>query len=101
MDYEIIWTNKAKLTFGEICDYIYIFFGEKALEVFIVRTEIFIEVIQKSPNIFKKFQPRPNVRHGFLHKNTTLFYKIDEDKKRVYLMLFWDNRQNPINLNLE
>jgi len=89
------------LTFGEICDYIYNFFGEKALEVFIFRTEIIVEVIQKSPNIFKKFQPRPNVRHGFLHKNTTLFYKIDEDKKRVYLMLFWDNRQNPINLNLE
>lgn len=101
MDYDIIWTSKAQLTFGEICDYIYSFFGGKALEVFIVRTEVFIEVIQKSPTIFKKFETRPNVRHGFLHQNTTLFYKIDQDKKRVYLLLFWDNRQNPINIRLE
>lgn len=101
MDYEIIWTDRAFRSFEEICDYLFNFFGEKELEKFINRANSLIETIALDPRIFKKLEGREHVHHGFLHQNTTLFYKVNENEKRVYLLLFWDNRQNPFRLGLE
>jgi hypothetical protein len=34
-----------------------------------------------------------------ISKQTTLFYRILESEKKVALVLFWNNKQNPIRLN--
>jgi plasmid stabilization system protein ParE len=96
----IIWTEKAIVTFNQIADYLYERFSEKEVQRYFDRTDEIITSITITPYLFKPYKINSQIRHGILHKNVTLFYRVFEEAKVIELLLFWENHQSPDKLIL-
>lgn len=65
------------------------------------KTEIVIQAIQKNPGIFVCSSKHKNIRRAIIDKNNSLFYQVDKKSRKIYLLTFFDNRQNPKSLKFE
>ncbi|WP_370089912.1 type II toxin-antitoxin system RelE/ParE family toxin [Ekhidna sp.] len=93
---EIIWTQKAHLQKLEIFRY----WNEQNASDSFSRSlddaiNKAIDLLSKFPKLGIKTQVK-NVRVKVV-KNYLLIYRIDEEI--LYILLFWDSRQNPNDLN--
>ncbi|HUH33032.1 MAG TPA: type II toxin-antitoxin system RelE/ParE family toxin [Daejeonella sp.] len=100
MTYKVIWSNKAEVSFSNTIDYIHEHWSPREALKLIARTDEVITIIAKHPYLFKEYRPNPSIRHGILHKNTTMFYRVMEESKTILIMLFWNNSRNPKSLDL-
>lgn len=69
-------------------------FGTKPAEKFLNKAQKTISLIALNPAMFKASTIEDNVRITFISKQTSLFYRVT--KNSIHLLLFWDNRQEPI-----
>ena len=58
-------------------------------------------LLKKNPAIFPVSAKQNMVRKAIIDKNNSLFYKVDIYNNKIYLLTFFDNRQNPGNLKLD
>lgn len=97
---QIIWSARSKKTLGIIRLHIRTHFTSKEELEFINQVIQTIQTIQtiQSINTFPKGFPEckkpKQARKAVIHPHSTLFYRI-KSKKRIELLLFWDNRNNP------
>jgi hypothetical protein len=86
-----------KISFNDECEFIAKKWSEKEVIKFSILVFDFIETIRNEPTIgiyFKEY----NYYSIVISKQTTLFYRVLENKKQIDLLLFWNNSQNPTNL---
>lgn len=92
---EIIWTRLANNTFTEIFENLDFRWTKKEMIDFRNLTDSMLNNIknEKISNsiIFIKLE----VRKVILHKNVSLYYKIDRKNNKIYLLTFFNNRMNP------
>ena len=100
MEYKVIWSNEAQDSFLTIVDFISNNWSQTEATKFIIRTESLIGQISKHPFLFKIYQQFKSIRCGALHKNTTLFYKVNEETRTIIVMLFWNNQREPGTLTM-
>lgn len=98
---DVVWTAKAKNTFFNVLDFLEINWTIKEIIQFNLRTEIVINAIKKNPGIFPVSAKQNMVRKAIIDKNNSLFYKVDIYNNKIYLLTFFDNRQNPDSLKLD
>lgn len=65
---------------------------EREVIKFIQRTDTLIKTIAENPLSFQS-SSKKSIRKAVIGKQNSLFYRIDNDS--IYLLTFWDNRQNP------
>jgi len=94
-DIEVVWSAKAKITFFKVLDYLNENWTIKEFLQFNQRTQITINAIRKNPNIFPSSSANKEIRKAIVDKNNSLFYKIDPNQQRIYLLTFFDSRQDP------
>ncbi len=87
---EVFWTIKADITF----EVIEAQFGKKAALKFVLKVNSISGLIEKFPFLFKSSSKFYNVIKATINKKCSLFYEINNTT--IYLLYFWDNRQNPI-----
>ena len=58
-------------------------------------TNNFIENIKTGKVIHPYANRKLEIRKGQVHKNVSLFYKIDKENNKIYLITFFNNRMNP------
>jgi plasmid stabilization system protein ParE len=92
---DVIWTAKARITFLRILDYLDENWTKKEIIQFNERTQIVIGAIIKNPGIFPGSTKNKEIRKAYIDKNNSLFYKIDLLSKKIYLLTFFDSRQDP------
>ena len=92
---EVIWSAKAKITFFKVLDYLNNNWTEKELIQFNQRTQIVLNAIKKNPGIFPCSIKNNEIRKAIVDKNNLFFYKIDVHNQRIYLLTFFDSRQDP------
>lgn len=89
---KIIWTPQAEESFKKVLIYLRANWTEKELLFFINKTETTISYISNNPKLFRK-----SVKMGFhealITKHNLIIYKITP--RTIYLITFWDTRQNP------
>jgi len=95
---DVIWSAKAKITYYKVLDYLVANWTKKELLQFNQRLEIVINAIKKNPAIFPASKKFKKIRKAIVDKNNSFFYEIDRYNKKIYLLTFFDNRQNPGNL---
>lgn len=95
---EVIWTSRAKITYFKVLDYLEENWTKKEIVKFSIRTEIVISAIKKNPGIFPYSLNYPKIRKAIVDKNNSFFYYIGIENNKIYLLTFFDNRQNPKNL---
>jgi len=92
---EIIWSAKAKITFYWVIEYLNANWTKKEMIQFNQRTLITINAIQKNPGIFPASTRHKNLRKAIIDKNNAFYYKIDDNNQKIYLLTFFDSRQDP------
>jgi plasmid stabilization system protein ParE len=91
---EIVWSKRAEHSFDTICDYIRFEFSTKEEDVFVIAVFEMLKHISSFPKAFPESKRFKNTRRAVIHPHTTLFYRI-ESKKKIRLLILWDNRNNP------
>ena len=92
---EVIWSAKARITYFNVLDYLEKHWTKKEIIQFSSRTEIVIRAIQKNPGIFPYSHKHRNIRKAIVDKNNSFFYHVDKVNKIIFLLTFFDNRQDP------
>ena len=94
MSFQVRTSPRSKSTSKSVYNFITNKFGAKAANEFILKAKKTIRLIAEYPYMFKASGIDENVRIGFITKQTSLVYSVSDDT--VYLLYFWDNRQEPI-----
>lgn len=94
MAYYIHWLTLAELTFIEEIDFILRKWNTNEVEKFTTLVYDFIDTLSQKPTM-GKFSSKYKIYALVISKQTTLYYKVLEDKKQIDLILFWNNKQNP------
>ena len=94
MSLEIVFSSDAKQTFSAITIFIRDQWGVSAAERFVKKVYDKIDLISVNPHLYKASGIDPDIRVAFITAQCSLVYKIHPD--RIYLLYFWDNRQQPI-----
>ncbi|HAV55243.1 MAG TPA: hypothetical protein DCX41_10005 [Aequorivita sp.] len=93
----IFWTPLADMTFEEEIDFILQKLNAKEAEKFINLVNEFSKALSSNPYM-GKISKKSGVRMFVLSKQTTVFYEVFENKKRIDLQFFWNNARDPKNL---
>ena len=92
---QIIWSAKAKISYFKVLDYLKNHWSQTELDQFNRRTEIVLQAIRRNPEIFPVAQKYRNIRKAMIDKNNSCFYTVDRYQHHIFLLTFFDNRQNP------
>ena len=98
---EIIWSAKATITFYSVIDYLNENWTKKEMIQFNQRTLITINAIRKNPGIFSASAKNKEIRKAIVDKNNSFYYKIDDNNQKIYLLTFFDCRQDPKKLIID
>ena len=94
MALEIFYTDRAKETLNLVYIFLTENFGNAIAYKFIKTSEAKINLISKNPFIYKSSIIDASVRIALVNKHVSLFYQIKGN--HIYLLFFWDNRQEPL-----
>jgi len=97
---QIIWSAKAKTTYLKVLSYLDKNWTKREIIQFSQRTEIILRAIKKTPGIYPISSEYKEIRRAVIDSNNSFFYKVDLYNHKIYLLTFFDNRQNPANLKL-
>ena len=98
MIYKIEWKTIATYSYFSEIDFIFSKWNEIEVQKFEDLVYDFLATLSKNPEI-GIFKSEFNCYSLVLSKQTTLYYKIIENKSQIDLILFWNNKHNPIQLN--
>ena len=93
---KILWTKAAQGSFDNIVDYLKNEWSINSAIKFVNKTVVFLDVLQKHPEIGRKENVKNDLRSFVLTRQTTIFYRIKNDST-IVLLKFFDTRQNPEN----
>lgn len=96
MALEIRWTKRAEKSFDKIVRNIEENWSERSAKKFVRKTDKVLRLMSENPNLFPESQKK-GIRKGLITKQTSVYYKVF--KNIIRLITFWDNRQNPQNLD--
>lgn len=91
--YKIIWTDEALTNLADIIDYLEHRWTDREIRNFARLLNRQINAIQLNPELFPTSQTSKRLRKSVLSKQTTIYYRIDNDEIRIVTL--FDNRQNP------
>lgn len=87
----IFWTPIGIESLREIVNFLSETWNDEIIDRFFLLIDEKIDLIQRNPEIGLKLE-NSQFRKIVIHKNTTLFYEIDQSI--IKILLIWDNRQN-------
>jgi plasmid stabilization system protein ParE len=93
MAYSINWVPLAVDTYLEEISFIYLKWNQNEVDKFVVLVDENLKRLSVNPLIG---QIHKNVYKIVLSKQTSLFYKIIEDEKKIELVYFWNNKKDLI-----
>lgn len=96
-EFSVVWSPTARLTYYKALEYLLENWTFRELESFIDRTEEVITHICINPGIYP-FSNESNTYKCVVIKQVSLFYRLK--LTTIELLVFWDNRQDPVKLIL-
>lgn len=91
--YTIFWTDEAIQNFESILRYLEQEWSEKEISNFKAMLNKRLGLIQKYPELFPSSEKVPHLRKAVLSKQTSVMYRISDDK--IFIVHLFDNRQDP------
>ena len=82
----------------DLLDYILAEFGQSKAKEAYDRIEKLLEQISKNPKMYKASNKRKNLRKCFLSKQTSIYYRVQNEY--IEVVSFRDNRKDPDSLKL-
>ncbi len=95
MGYNIKWLHEASTTYLDEIEFIFLKWNQRETENFIYLVDDNLNRLSVNPFIGK---PIKSYYKLVISKQTTLYYKVIENKKRIDLLVFWNNSKSPDDL---
>ncbi len=95
--YQVVWSDLADETYGRELNFIDLKWNVNEVVKFMILVDEFIEKLE-SGVLFGKQSKGTKINSFVISKQTTLFFDVTEDKKEIELLLFWNNKENPEDL---
>ncbi len=95
--YEVRWTETAYDTYVTEASFVHSKWGASGVQKFIYVTEDFISTL-KTGILVGKPALNSNVRISVISKQNSIAYTVDEENKLIHLIVFWNNKRDPIYL---
>lgn len=92
---KVVWTAIAEITFEAEQDYILKKWNIEKVINFIDLVDGTIKKLQEFPQIGKLINDE---RYFVVSQQTTLIYRVLEEKETIEILLFWNNKWNPTDL---
>ena len=99
MALRIEWSIEAKENLSHIIHYLEVKWTEREVRKFVRTLEEQLEIISKTPFIYKKSQRMDGTRECLLSKHNSLLYVFNEDA--LYIVTIWDNHRDPKKMRAE
>ena len=94
---KVIWTPNAELSFANELEFISKKWTSREVFNFIDLVDDFVRKLEQG-TIIGKVSNSTNIHSFVISKQTTLYFDVLENSKTIYLLLFWNNKQNPESL---
>ena len=88
----INWSDGAIADFKQITVFLNKCWLEKEVTEFVLKAESVIKVISIQPYLYPESSFN-QLRKAIITKQTSVYYLVQDQE--IYLITFWDNRQNP------
>ena len=99
MVYKIVWTLKSLDTYLENMDYLNTAWTKEEVRKFALTVEKRLFILSKQPGIGSPaYKKQQDIRHTVLHKRVSLIYRINNKKREIELLRFWNTYQHPSKL---
>ena len=95
--FKINWESLAEITFEDEIDFIFQKWNQSEVDKFALLVSENLERLSKNATL-GIYKSKYNCHSLVLSKQTTLYYKIIEDKSQIDLILFWNNQKKPADL---
>lgn len=92
-------SRRTKNKLEKLLEYLEINWSEKIKKEFIKKLDHSLSLIQQNPVSFPKSNIIGGLHKCVITKQTTIYYRYD--KKNIYIVTLFDNRQNPKKLKKE
>ena len=79
-----------------MADYLQVEWGYEVVYNFTNAVEKVIKQITETPSLFEESPKYRYIRKGFITEHNTMYYRVKPRKKEIEILVFWDNRRNPI-----
>ena len=96
MSLKVIWSPASKEEYADIIGFVEDEFGINAALKLLDKTDAIIDSISIFPTTFPSSPSRKDIRKAVISKYLSVYYRFNNVE--VQLLHFWDNRQNPQNL---
>ena len=93
MALEIYWSKRADRKFDQIHEFLLNEWGENVARAFTRKVYDFLDILSEFPEIGTIENKEKEIRGFTIVKQVNLFYRIKG--KKIILLTFFDNRQNP------
>lgn len=93
---EFLWTESAKKSYIKIIEYLETNWSEREVRNFVSETVYLFSNLKRQPEMCRPSQKRKNVRIGIINKHTKIVYHYLPGKKQIVVLLFWNQKQNPV-----
>ncbi|MEE9349508.1 MAG: type II toxin-antitoxin system RelE/ParE family toxin [Flavobacteriaceae bacterium] len=97
MVYKIKFVPTAKDSYSLNLLYLEENWSKKVITNYLKKVFKSINLIKTNPRIFPKWKNNSEIRRVVIVKQITMFYEVKKETINIYL--FWNNYQNPENLN--
>lgn len=94
---KIVFSPRSKFQLESLLNYLEIRFSVLTKKKFISKLDNAVIIIQKDPDTFPKSNSNKIIRKCVISKQTTLYYKFNNQEIR--LLSLFDTRQNPTKIN--
>lgn len=94
-EWSVVWSIRAKITYFIVMDYLTAYWSKREVLQFMNRVEMVIKALKKNPRMYVASKHNKNIRKAFVDKNNSFFYSVNTYQKRLTLLTFYDNRQDP------
>jgi plasmid stabilization system protein ParE len=93
MNRKVVISKTAEKKLEKLLDYLLHEWSEKVTSNFIKKLDLTIQIIKEQSEIFPESQKNKGLRKCVVTKQTTLFYRFDQQK--IIIVTIFDTRQHP------
>ncbi len=92
---EVVWSKLALITYMEIFENLQFQWSVKEMGNFRDLTQNLLDKIKNKQITCPYINENLGIRKAVIHKNVSLYYKVDDTAQRIYIITLFNNRMNP------
>lgn len=91
----MVWSKLALITYKEIFENLQFQWTVKEMRNFRDLTQNLLDKIKNEQITCPCINEKLGIRKAVIHKNVSLYYKVDAAAQKIYIITLFNNRMNP------